>query len=60
MISALYTCHERENVVHRDIKPENIVLNEVGELVIIDFGSAMKIVDGNDLLIGKYQSNGTR
>jgi serine/threonine protein kinase len=60
LISALYTCHERENVVHRDIKPANLVLNNDGELVIIDFGSAMKIVDGNDLLLGKNQSNGTK
>jgi serine/threonine protein kinase len=60
LISALYTCHEKEKVVHRDIKPANLVLNKDGELVIIDFGSAMKIVDGNDLLKGKYQSNGTQ
>jgi serine/threonine protein kinase len=40
LISALYTCHVEAKVIHRDIKPDNLVLNNMKELVLVDFGLA--------------------
>jgi serine/threonine protein kinase len=37
---ALAYCHER-GVFHRDIKPENIMIQENGDIKIIDFGVAL-------------------
>ncbi len=39
LVSALDLIH-RQNYFHRDIKPANIMLDPVGRLVLIDFGSA--------------------
>jgi len=37
LIEALETCHEKR-ILHRDLKPQNILVNERGELKLLDFG----------------------
>ena len=37
LLEGLHHCHSR-GVIHRDIKLDNVLLNEVGELKICDFG----------------------
>jgi serine/threonine protein phosphatase PrpC len=39
LIGALGLLHRR-NIVHRDIKPENLLIDEEGELRVLDFGLA--------------------
>lgn len=39
LISALGLLHRR-NILHRDIKPENLLIDENGELRVLDFGLA--------------------
>jgi len=56
LLSALNTCHEQEHVLHRDIKPDNLMLNNLGELVLIDFGCSSKF-EGNDDQV--YNTAGT-
>ena len=38
-------------VVHRDLKPENLILDEVGHLKLIDFGSSKEMGDLEDLTV---------
>lgn len=40
LINAI-SCIHKKNIIHRDIKPSNIIINEQGEPIIIDFGSAI-------------------
>ena len=42
VLSGLKFLHER-NVIHRDIKSDNVLFNCQGEVVIADFGAAVKL-----------------
>jgi hypothetical protein len=48
---AIAHAHER-NIVHRDIKPSNILVGDLGETVVIDWGLA-KLIGEPDEQIGK-------
>jgi serine/threonine protein kinase len=37
-------------VIHRDIKPDNLVLNNLKELVLVDFGLSKKFEGENDII----------
>jgi tRNA A-37 threonylcarbamoyl transferase component Bud32/uncharacterized protein YukE len=37
LLEALKTAHSK-NIIHRDLKPENIMINEDGEVKVLDFG----------------------
>jgi 5'-AMP-activated protein kinase catalytic alpha subunit len=51
LISAMDFCHSR-GVYHRDLKPDNILLDDNGNIKIVDFGlSAIKENVGNDGLL---------
>lgn len=36
-------------MIHRDLKPQNLILNQVGEIKIIDFGLSSKYYPDADL-----------
>jgi len=37
MLRGLAYCHRRR-VLHRDLKPQNLLVNQIGELKLADFG----------------------
>src|SRR5260370_5189891 len=47
--------------VHRDVKPDNLLVNSAGEVKLIDFALAQRIVTGwAKMFRGKQQAQGTR
>jgi serine/threonine protein kinase len=44
---ALEYIHQQETL-HRDIKPSNIIIRKTGKPILIDFGAARQLVDGNE------------
>ena len=48
--------------LHRDIKPDNVLVNKTGEVRVIDFSLATRIITGVRKLVGGKQKNimGTR
>ncbi len=58
MARALHFAHER-GVLHRDIKPSNILVDELGNARLTDFGLA-KQIDANESLTGTGAVLGTR
>ncbi|CAD5224009.1 unnamed protein product [Bursaphelenchus okinawaensis] len=48
---ALDYCHSK-NVIHRDIKPENILIDELGNLKIADFGWSVHSASNRKTLCG--------
>ena len=39
LVRGLAYCHQRR-VLHRDLKPQNLLINDLGELKLADFGLA--------------------
>ncbi len=45
VLSAVHYAHT-QNVIHRDLKPSNILVREGGQVVLLDFGIAKLLVEG--------------
>ncbi len=56
-IEAVAHAHSR-GVIHRDIKPQNILLAELGETVVIDWGLAKVVGEEEDEIIDTQPSAG--
>ncbi|XP_066351828.1 serine/threonine-protein kinase PEPKR2-like [Miscanthus floridulus] len=49
LMAVLKYCHEM-GVVHRDVKPENVLLTKAGRLKLADFGLAVRVAEGQQLI----------
>ena len=41
LLRGLSYCHRRR-VLHRDVKPQNLLISEIGELKLADFGKGVR------------------
>ncbi|WP_284452977.1 MULTISPECIES: protein kinase domain-containing protein [Parachlamydia] len=62
VIDIAYTlCHlHTRGIIHRDIKPENILVEDSGQIKLIDFGIAQKLTDKKTLqVVAQHRLVGT-
>lgn len=44
-VNALYYLKKEHDVIHRDVKPSNILIDELGNIKLCDFGISGRLVD---------------
>ncbi|NXL83055.1 CTRO kinase, partial [Alectura lathami] len=51
LVLAIHSVHQM-GYVHRDIKPENVLIDRIGHIKLVDFGSAAKMTANKTLPVG--------
>uniref|UniRef100_A0A6G1SKH9 mitogen-activated protein kinase kinase n=1 Tax=Aceria tosichella TaxID=561515 RepID=A0A6G1SKH9_9ACAR len=44
-VKALYYLKEKHNIIHRDVKPSNILIDDLGQIKLCDFGISGRLID---------------